>query len=212
VYQPCYYPKLHYLSRINSADEFIIFDDVEFSRRSRQHRAEVNFGDRRWLTIPVHHTGEDTLIKEAKIDNSSRWQQKHTGTLKHKYGSDSSLFQTYYDETKRTETPLLVDFTTSILLELLDQFNINVSVQYSSELPVSHPGDPSEYLAKLTKHVSGDVYICGQDVYDEYLDDTAFESKGIEIEIQDWTPQWPDGNVCSLDVLFDADNPEGFVE
>jgi hypothetical protein len=212
VYQPCYYPKLHYLARINSADEFIIFDDVEFSRRSRQHRAEINFGDRRWLTIPVQHTGAETDINEATIDNSKRWQEKHMGTLKHKYGGDTSLFQPYYDETTETEAPLLVEFTTGTLLELLDQFDIEVSVHRSSALPVTHPGDPSEYLARLTQYVDGDVYICGQDVYDEYLDDSTFESRDIEIAIQDWTPEWPEGNVCSLDVLFGAEKPRNFVD
>lgn len=211
IYQPCYYPKIHYLARINNADHFVIFDDVEFSRRSRQHRAEVNFGDKRWLTIPVRHTGQDTLVNEARIDNSQRWQEKHMGTLKHKYGGDVTLFQSYYDKTKDSDEPLLCAFTTDTLLELLAQFDIDSDVHYSSEIPVSHPGDPSEYLAKLTQYVSGDVYVCGQGVYDDYLDDEAFTSRGIDIEIQDWTPEWPDGNVCALDVLFGTDTPEVFV-
>lgn len=210
IYQPCYFPKLHYLARIHTADEFIILDDVEFSRRSRQHRAEINFNDRRWLTIPVQRTGTGTLINEAMIDNSKRWQEKHMGTLRHKYGGDASLFQSYYDET--AEISLLVELTTATLLELLEQFNIDVSIRRSSALPVSHPGSPSEYLARLTQYVSGDIYICGQSVYNGYLNIAAFESKGIEIAIQDWTPEWSEGNVCSLDILFNADNPEEFVK
>jgi len=212
IYQPCYYPKLHYLARINDADEFIIFDDVEFSRRSRQHRAEINFGDKRWLTIPVQRTGSKVKINEAHIDNSQRWQDKHIGTLKHKYGDDTSLFEPYYDITRSSDEPSLSEFTINTLLELLDQFDIKTTVHRSSEMPVSHPGDPSEYLSKLTKYVSGTNYICGQSVYNEYLDNNAFHSKDITIEIQDWTPKWPDGNVCSLDVLFNSDHPEEFIE
>lgn len=212
VYQPCYYPKLHYLARINSADKFIIFDDVEFSRRSRQHRAEIQFGDKQWLTIPVQHTGSKTLVNEAKIDNSQRWQDKHMGTLKHKYGGDASLFQPHYERTEQSDAPSLCAFTSETLLELLNQFGIETETHYSSELPVSHPGDPSEYLARLTQHISGDIYVCGQEVYHDYLDEAVFASRGIEVEIQDWTPEWPDGNVCSLDVLFEADNPEVHVE
>jgi hypothetical protein len=212
IYQPCYYPKLHYLARINDADQFIIFDDVEFSRRSRQHRAEINFGDKQWLTIPVQHTGAKTLINEAKIDNSQRWQDKHMGTLKHKYGGDATLFQPYYDRTEQSDEPALCEFTSETLLELMDQFGIKTETHYSSEIPISHPGDPSEYLAELTQYVSGDTYVCGQGVYDEYLDETVFASKGIDIEIQYWTPEWSNGNVCSLNVLFNADTPEEYVQ
>jgi len=212
IYQPCYYPKIHYLSRINNADEFIIFDDVEFSRRSRQHRAEINFGNKRWLTIPIQHTGSNTTINDALIDNSQRWQDKHVGTLKHKYGSDTALFETHYAETEESNNPYLSEFTISILLELLEQFNVNTSIHRSSELPVSHPGDPSEYLAQLTEYVSGDVYVCGQSVYDGYLEEQPFSSRDIEVSVQDWTPNWPEGNVCSLDVLFNADNPEEIIK
>ena len=134
------------------------------------------------------------------------------GTLKHKYGTDASLFQPYYDMTRGVESPSLGEFTSETLRELLDQFDIETAVSYSSELSVSHPGDPSEYLSRLTAKVSSDVYVCGQEVYDDYLDDTAFTSKGIKIEIQDWEPEWPEGNVCSLDVLFGADDPGMFVE
>ena len=211
IYQPCYYPKLHYLARINSADEFIIFDDVEFSRRSRQHRAEINFGDKQWLTIPVQHTGSKIKINQARIDNSQRWQDKHLGTLRHKYGGDISSFKPYYNRIKSSDDPYLSEFTSGILLELLDQFNIETTVHRSSEIPISHPGDPSEYLSRLTEYVSGTNYICGQNVYDEYLCDSAFHSRNITVEIQDWTPKWPDGNVCSLDVLFNADYPEEFI-
>lgn len=212
IYQPCYYPKLHYLSRINNADEFIIFDDVEFSRRSRQHRAEINFGDKRWLTIPIQHAGSDIQINEALIDNSQRWQDKHIGTLQHKYGGGVGLFEPYYEETRALDDPRLADFTIDILLELLNQFEVDTTIHRSSEMPISHPGDPSEYLAALTEYVSGTVYVCGQRAYNEYLDDSAFEKRDIEIEIQNWEPEWPDGNVCSLDVLYNSDDPARFIQ
>lgn len=211
VYQPCYFPKLHYISRINNADNLIIFDDVEFSRRSRQHRAEIDFNDKRWLTIPIRHTGSNIKINEALIDNSQRWQDKHMGTLRHKYNENIDFLQSYYDQTRDLEHPLFVEFTVNTLDALFNKFNINTTVHRSSEIPISHPGDPSEYIAQLTEYTSGTVYVCGQRAYDEYLDDSFFHDRGIDIEVQDWTPNWPDGNVCSLDVLCNADNPSEFI-
>ena len=210
IYQPCYFPKLHYLARVNSADDFIIFDDVEFSRRSRQHRAEIDFHGKQWLTIPVKHTGT-TLLKNAKIDNSGRWQEKHQKTLKHKYGTESSLFDEYFEASATQDDSNLIDFTTDTLFELFNQFDVETSVHWSSKIPVEHPGDPSEYLAALTEYVSGDTYLCGQGVYDGYLDTSFFDSRGIKVKTQNWDSEWEGGNVCSLDVLFNTDNPEEYI-
>ncbi|MEY7849459.1 WbqC family protein [Natrarchaeobius sp. A-rgal3] len=211
VYQPCYFPKLHYLARIRDADVFIIFDDVEFSRRSRQHRAEIQVGSKRWLTIPVQHTGDSTAILNAKVDTTERWQEKHYQTLVHKFGNDAELFADYYHRIADQEEVRLVDVTIPTLLELLGQFDIDTDVRRSSEMDPTHPGDPSEYLANLVAEADGTKYLCGERAYTNYLDEEPFVDREIDIEIQDWSPDWGDGNVCSLEVLFEADDPTQYA-
>jgi hypothetical protein len=212
VYQPCYYPKLHYLARIEDADVFVLFDDVEFSRRSRQHRAEIRFASKRWLTIPVRHTGNDTLLTEALVDTSQRWASKHLGTLEHKYGPEANGFEKFYERADTNSDLRLIDITIPILIELLDRFGIDAEVYRSSRLEPDHPGNATRYLVDLVEQVDGDEYICGQRAYDNYLREGVFDRRGIDVTVQDWTPEWEDGNVCSLDVLFKADDPEKFVQ
>jgi hypothetical protein len=161
IYQPCYYPKLHYFSRINYSDKFIILDDVEFSRRSRQHRAEINFEQKKWMTIPVKHTGSKTLILEAEIDNAQKWQTNHIKTLQHKYGESYKLLEPFYTNVMQQETPFLGSFTSDILKHIIAKLNIDVDIYYSSQINCSNSGSPSEYLAKLTAAVSGDTYYLG---------------------------------------------------
>lgn len=211
VYQPRYFPRLHYLARVNQSDVFVLLDDVEFSRRSRQHRAEISVGSKNWLTIPVVHEGEDIDINEAIVDTSDRFAKKHYRTLQHKYGSKTELLEPFYEDiTDQQELPL-VDVTVPTLLELLEQFDVSTEVIRSSELPVAHPGDPSEYLARLVTEVDGSEYISGKKGYRNYLDEAPFERHGLEITVQDWTPAWDDGNVCCLDVLFGAENPANHI-
>lgn len=345
VYQPRYFPRLHYLARIRRADVFVVYDDVEFSRRSRQHRAPIEFQNRDWLTAPVKHNGGDSCINEAKLDMSTPWIKEHVETLLHKYGDVAEGLEQHYldllpfvpsleaartisDETRRNlppaatdalETfaradsavqayarqrrdleakkqrvgeeiagarsggngtkalqlvegtkdlserieaiskpenqqtairnealvtlgeyvedvasvermsirslwdldgvdvpeiagePRLADLTIPLLKDLIEQFDIDTRVVRSSQLPVTHPGDPSAYLAKITKAVDGDCYLSGRAGYESYVDEACFEAEDVSIAIQDWEPDWPDGNVCSLDVLFTASDQSQHV-
>ncbi|QLG47414.1 WbqC family protein [Natrinema halophilum] len=96
VYQPHYYPRLHYLARAQQADIFVIYDDVEFSRRSRHHRANIDYYDKEWLTIPIAHNGQNTLITDARIDMSVPWPARHLQTLVGKYGAEANDLAPFY--------------------------------------------------------------------------------------------------------------------
>lgn len=106
---------------------------------------------------------------------------------------------------------MLVELTVPTLRELLDRFGVTSTVVRSSELDVEHPGDPSEYLARLTAHFGGDSYLSGKVGYDNYLDEKPFDERGLDVIVQDWTPTWEDGNVCALDVLFNAEKPGRYI-
>lgn len=212
IYQPRYFPRLHYLSRAVDSSVFVLLDDVEFSRGSRQHRAEIPIGSARWLTIPVRHTGEEVLINEAQVDTSNRFAEKHYRTLLHKYGKDARCFESLYDELGRQNSLSLVDVTIPTLLDVFTRFGIETEVHRSSEMASVHEGDASTYLATLTEEVGGDEYIAGGRGYVNYLEESPFEQRGLDVTVQEWDPIWPEGNVCCLDVLFGTSEPEKHVE
>jgi hypothetical protein len=212
VYQPCYYPKLHYMARIQDADVFVVFDDTEFSRQSPQHRAPVEFGESSWLTIPVKHSGDDRQIRETPVDMSQNWRKNHLKTLMAKYGGGAEHeFEEHYHRLE--EDAKLSDITVPLLKSLIEKFDIETEVVLSSELNSDYErGEPSEYLLEVVKELNGDRYICGERAYQNYLKEQLFSNEGIDIQIQDWEPKWEDGNVCCLDVLFSSDNPEKIVK
>lgn len=210
VYQPRYYPRLHYLARVQAADIFIIYDDVEFSRQSRQHRAEIDFGGARWITIPVKHTGNETLIKDARIDMERHWIDKHLNTIQAKYGGDSSdLFRAKYDSLG--EDARLVDITIPTMSKLFDIFDVDTQVVRSSSIDIEPKDDPSEYLAELVNHYEGDTYISGGAGYENYLREEPFDEYDIDVTVQNWTPTWDDGNVCALDVVMNSETPHEYI-
>ncbi|QSX00029.1 WbqC family protein [Haloterrigena alkaliphila] len=212
IYQPRYYPRLHYLARASQSDVFVLLDDVEFSRRSRQHRAELSLGSQQWLTIPVKHENDDVLLTEAEIDTSSRFAEKHYGTLQHKYGSDAEILKPFYEGVDDRQVLRLVEITVPTLLEMFDRFDVDTEVVRSSELDVDRPRDASEYLARLVDAVGGSTYISGETGYENYLEEEPFERRDLDVAVQQWTPEWEDGNVCCLEVLFESSSPREHVE
>lgn len=98
AYQPHYYPRLHYLARAQQADVFVVYDDVQFSRGSPQHRAPVQYYDKERLVAPVQRMGRDTRIDEARLDLSERWPSAHLQTLQGKYGDAAAELSPFYKE------------------------------------------------------------------------------------------------------------------
>lgn len=210
VYQPRYYPRLHYFARAQMVDTFVLYDDVEFSRQSPQHRAQIDFGGKTWLTVPVKHTGNDTLIVEAEIDMNRHWRRKHVNTLKAKYGADAAAqFKPFYEVLD--DDARLVELTVPILEELFDRFDIESDIVRSSRINFKRNDDPSANLVRLIEKLDGSEYVSGGRGYKNYLDQNPFDERGINVRVQDWDPEWDDGNVCSLDVLFEADDPAKYV-
>jgi hypothetical protein len=210
VYQPRYYPRLHYLARAQMVDTFVLYDDVEFSRQSPQHRAQIEFGGKKWLTVPVKRTGNDTLIVDAGIDMNRHWRRTHLNTLQAKYGGDAAAqFESFYEALD--DDARLVELTVPILAELFDRFDVDSDIVRSSRVDFERTDDASANLARLIETLDGTEYISGGRGYRNYLDETPFDERGIDVSVQDWDPEWDDGNVCSLDVLFEADDPTTHV-
>lgn len=212
VWQPLYFPTLHYFNRLSNSDVFVIFDDAEFSRRSRQHRTPIEFQNNRWLTIPVPRDIETTPINETPLDMQQPWPKRHLGTLEAKYGGAApDVFEQYYKILTADST--LSEITVPLLEKVMDIFDITVDVFKSSELDVTYvKGEASSYNARLTDELDCDTYYCGQNAYKSYLDETEFTRRDIEIQIQDWDPQWPDGNVICLDPIFGSSNPRDAIQ
>jgi hypothetical protein len=211
VWQPLYFPKLHYLARLAKSDVFVIFDNAEFSRSSRQHRTQIDFQNKTWLTIPIKRSTTTVSLDNARVDMSQDWIAQHLGTLQAKYGGDvRTMFEEYYTDLNETST--VIDITVPTLKRVVQEFDIDVDIYRSSELDVPYrKGNASEYNARLANHFDCDVYFCGQNAYEGYLDTDPFEKRNIDIRTQDWNCPWNAGNVICLDVLFNVSKPQNYI-
>lgn len=74
VMQPYFFPYAGYFRLFAAADEFVIFDCVQFPRRGRVHRTEVRGpgGQTEWLTLPLAHQPRDMKISQLQFATDAR--------------------------------------------------------------------------------------------------------------------------------------------
>ena len=101
IVQSCYIPWKGYFDLINLVDEFILYDDRQYTRRDWRNRNRIKTPQgSQWLTIPVEVKGRfDQRIDETKISELD-WAGKHWKTLEHNYRAAPHFED--YAETLRT--------------------------------------------------------------------------------------------------------------
>lgn len=99
AYQPQYFPRLHYMARLLSADVFVISDTFQFVRahnfptadggqkRGKSYQADTPIKSSKGplnLTVPVQHHGF-LPISETLLAYDRRWPEKHLGGIQVNY-------------------------------------------------------------------------------------------------------------------------------
>lgn len=99
IYQPRYFPQLHYFNRVLNSDVFVILESAQYTKalshitkngrerhKSYQSDTPIKISSGEYLlTIPVKHDGL-LPINKTKIDYSHKWILKHLTIIKSAYG------------------------------------------------------------------------------------------------------------------------------
>jgi len=83
AHQPQHLPWLGYLSKLDAADVFVLYDDARYKHDEWQNRNRIKAAGKdgwQWLTVPVHHD-HGQLLRDIRIDNSKPWARKHATAI-----------------------------------------------------------------------------------------------------------------------------------
>ncbi len=214
VLQSNYIPWKGYFDLIASVDEFILFDDMQYTRRDWRNRNQIKTPQGlQWLTVPVLVKGKYTqTIRETRVDGHG-WAHDHWRALEQNYrraphfAEVAHVFQPVYLELAR------LDFLSEINRLLLETIcgQLGIATRITDCANYTLTGEKSERLVSLTQQAGADVYVSGPSARD-YLDETAFSRRGLQVEWFDYSgyapyPQLWEGfvhNVTVLDLLFNC--------
>jgi len=218
IVQSNYIPWKGYFDLIASVDEFILFDDMQYTRRDWRNRNKVKVSNGlTWLTVPVRSKGNfHQPIREIEIDGED-WSEKHWLTLKQSYGKAK-----FFDEVAEMIAPLYLssNFTH---LSVLNRSFIEAICQYLGvETKISNSWDyevvegKSERLASLCAQAGGTKYVSGPSAKG-YVEEDIFGALGISVSWFDYAgyPPYPQlwgefvHEVSILDLLFNCGKESG---
>ena len=212
ILQPSYLPWLGFFEQMHRSDQFVLYDDVQFTRRDWRNRNRIRVQEGSvWLTVPVIQKNKyEQSLLETKIDNSTSWKRKHLESIRCHY-SKTPFFDLYFpwcEKTFNREWDFLLDLSLETIQYLKGELKINTPLLRSSELGES--GNKSERLISICKQLGATQYLSGESAKN-YISEKDFSDQGIGLEYQNYQhPEYPqryEGFVpflSTIDLLFNC--------
>jgi len=212
VVQSSYIPWKGYFDLIRASDEFILLDDVQFTKRDwrSRNRIKTQHGPA-WLTIPVRNKGLYRQLIADTCVSDARWGTSHWAALCANYAR-APFFQAYADVIASLYAPRpgeerLSDVNHRFITTLCRLLGITTPIKWSTDYDA--PAGKNERLVELCLKAGATDYLSGPTARG-YLDETIFAARGVRVEFADYSgyreyqQPWPpfDHQVSVLDLLF----------
>jgi hypothetical protein len=211
VLQSNYIPWKGYFDMIAAVDEFIVYDDVQFTKNDWRNRNKIKTSKGvEWISIPVGQN-ISRKIREVTCVNTI-WQTKHWKTLSGNYARAP-----YFGEVAEFLKPLYMDEEYATLSQANRRFieaicgylGISTLISDSSQYEVM--GRKTDSLIGICGESGASHYLSGPSAKN-YLVEGLFEQAGIEVSwfsydgYREYQQLWGDfeHQVSILDLLFNC--------
>lgn len=213
ILQSNYIPWKGYFDIIASVDEFIFYDDMQYTRRDWRNRNQIKTPQGlQWLTIPVKVKGKFLqTIKETEIENSS-WQKDHWKAFQQNYKRSPHFEEISHllNETYNQKSYIYLSELNRDLIKIIcDYMGIKTKLTCSWDYNLLE--GKTERLADLCRQAGGTEYISGPAAKD-YIDESVFNNAGIKLTWFNYSgyPEYPQlwgdftHGVSIVDLLFNT--------
>jgi hypothetical protein len=213
ILQSNYIPWKGYFDLIRNVDEFVLYDDVQYTRSDWRNRNKIKTPHGvRWLTIPVGIKGKFGQTIEETIISDPGWAAKHWEIIKFSYARSpcfdqfsAAMKDAYLGSADLNLSRVNERFITVICNLLGISSKISRSTDYRKI-----PGK-TERLVSLCQQAGASEYYSGPAGKD-YIQPHLFEQAGIQLRFVDYSgyPLYPqlfppfEHQVSILDLLFNA--------
>jgi len=213
IVQSNYIPWKGYFDMIASVDEFILYDDMQYTRRDWRNRNQIKTPQGlQWLTVPVQVKGKyEQKIRDTEIDGHA-WAASHWKSLVQNYRRAA-----HFEEVAAWLEPLYLKNTYSHLSVLNRTFieavcsYLGITTRITNSWDYCLVDGKTERLADLCVQARGSEYISGPAAKD-YVEEKVFTDLGIKLTWFDYVgyPEYPQlcgefvHGVSILDLLFNC--------
>lgn len=214
IVQSSYLPWKGYFDLIRKSDTFVLYDDVQYTKRDWRSRNVIKTAQGPlWLTVPVRVKGRyHQLIRDVEIAEPG-WAEHHWRSIELTYRKASGF-------------PALGPALQAMLeacasMNHLSAVNRHLTVEIAALLGIKTPildsyglgrvDGKSENLLHLCRALGATVYLSGP-AAKSYLDESVFSQAGVQVRYMDYGgyPEYPqlhppfDHQVSIVDLLLNT--------
>jgi WbqC-like protein len=186
IVQSSYIPWKGYFDLIARSSEFILFDDVQYTKRDWRSRNRIKtHNGLHWLSIPVNVSGRYLqAVKDVTISERG-WNIKHWKTIAANY-AQAPFFRDYRDRIEH----LYCEATDASLSAVNHRFIaglceiIGIHTRISWSMDYALVDGRTERLVELCRQAGATRYLSGPSAKG-YIEPGLFERAGVELEFVD---------------------------
>lgn len=211
ITQSNYIPWKGYFDAINSVDVFVVYDEMQYTKRDWRNRNKIKTqSGLKWLSVPVNVKGKfEQKINETEISEDN-WNVKHWSQIKQTYSKApffkeyKAFFEGLYLNCKLTN---LSEINLCFIQAICNLLEIKTEIIFSKDLELR--GDKTVKLLNICLDLSLTDYYSGPAAKD-YMDIELFKAEDIDVHWFDYS-DYPEYNqlfdgfehgVTILDLIF----------
>lgn len=161
--QPYFFPYIGYFQLINSVDKFVIYDNIEYTKKGWINRNRILVGNKdQLITLPIKKDSDYlTVVDRTLADSWPKDREKIINVLKQNYSKAPYFIEVYslirrcldYKETN------LFKFIQNTLVEIKNYLNIKADFIISSSIEIDHSLRSEEKVITICKALGATDYI-----------------------------------------------------
>lgn len=184
IMQPYFLPYLGYFQLINAVDEFVVYDNIQFTKRGWIHRNRILQNEQPvYISLPLKKDSDYLDIDHRFLaDNYEQQKSKILATIKGSY-SKAPNFEKIYNlaqEILNFRNKNLFDFVFNSVKVICDYLKITTPLIKSSTIEIDHNLKSTYKVLEICKRLETDVYINpegGKQLYNK----EEFKNQNIEL-------------------------------
>jgi len=188
ISQPMFFPWVGMFEQIRSADIYVDYNDVQFSKGSFTSRVQIKtVNGVKWLSVPLKKFNLGDCINEVMIDAKQDWKSQHLRQLNQAYASSQyyrdmlTLVEKVYDQPHQT----IGQLAHHSMIACCAYYGLDKDTKFVDVRDLQISGKSSVRVRDIVKRLGGSCYITGLGAK-KYLDHELFEASGVRVEYMNY--------------------------
>lgn len=185
IMQPYFLPYIGYWQLIKSVDEFVVYDNIQYTKKGWFNRNRILNGDSdRLFTIPLKKDSDYLTVAERFLgDDSPKEIKRLLQIIQNTYRKAPQYVEVYpiIEACFTCDKTNLFEYIYNSIKIICDYLEIDTKITISSTVDIDHSLKAEQKVMALCKATGTDVYINaigGLELYNK----TEFAAEGIDLQ------------------------------